>query len=401
MKTRLMLLIVGSVFLAVLAPFCRGNDEGSAPQKADDTPEKRVYTHDTKLRLQPAYRLWQQYDPNSARYAFRAKTPREARSWQRKTRKALNELLGFQDEPRVEPQTRVLEQVDKGDYTREKVLIRTTAYTEMPVYILLPKGLPQPLPLVIALHGHGYGAKDIVGIRKDGADRDEPEGYQKDFAVALCRRGFAVAAPEISCFGERQTDFSYLNKELGQGAPKSCAHTAALASHLGGSALGLRVLDTKRLVDYLQTRPDMDVSRLGMMGISGGGMLTFFTTALDERIKACVVSGYFCTFRDSVLAMGHCQCNYVHGLSQFGEMSDIVGLIAPRPMLVEAGSLDPIFPIDAVKASVRRARQVYKFFGADGQVETDYFEGRHQISGKRAYDFLMEKLTTPTRPTAK
>jgi hypothetical protein len=62
-------------------------------------------------------------------------------------------------------------------------------------------------------------------------------------------------------------------------------------------------------------------------------------------------------------------------------------------MLVEAGSLDPIFPIDSVKASVRRASQVYTIFGARAQVETDYFEGKHQISGKRAYDFLMEKLT--------
>jgi dienelactone hydrolase len=185
------------------------------------------------------------------------------------------------------------------------------------------------------------------------------------------------------------------------GAPKSCAHTAALASHLGGSALGMRVLDTKRLVDYLESRPDVDASRLGMMGISGGGMLTFFTTALDERVKACVVSGYFCTFRDSVLAMAHCQCNYVHGLGQFGEMSDIVGLIAPRPILVEAGSLDPIFPIEAVKASVRRARQVYKIFSAEANVETDYFEGKHQISGKRAYDFFMERLARPTPPTAK
>lgn len=402
MKARPMVVMVGSSFLAALGALCCAKDTGSAPQKANDAPaEKAVYTEDTKLRLQPAYRLWQRYDPNSARYAFKAKTRMEARSWQRKTRRALNKLLGFQDELKVDLQPRLLESADKGDYTRQKVLIRTTAYTEMPVYVLLPKELARPLPVVIALHGHGYGVKSIVGITKDGADRNEPDGYQKDFAVALCRRGFAVAAPEISCFGERETDFSYLNKELGQGAPKSCAHTAALASHLGGSVLGLRVLDTKRLLDYLQTRPDMDASRLGMMGISGGGMLTFFTTALDERVKACVVSGYFCSFRDSVLAMGHCQCNYVPGLAQFGEMSDIVGLIAPRPILFEAGSLDPIFPIEAVKASVRRAKQVYKVFDAQTRVETDYFDGKHQISGKRAYDFLMERLAAPTQPPAK
>jgi len=145
-------------------------------------------------------------------------------------------------------------------------------------------------------------------------------------------------------------------------------------------------------VDYLQTRPDADINRLGAMGISGGGMHTFFSTCLDTRIRACVVSGYFSPFKNSIFAMHHCTCNYVPGLYLFGEIYDMAGLIAPRPMLIEAGSRDPIFPIDAVKESVARARAVYNVFGAQDAIETDYFEGRHQIGGARAYDFLWEKL---------
>jgi dienelactone hydrolase len=263
----------------------------------------------------------------------------------------------------------------------------------MPVYVLMPKNAPRPLPTVLAFHGHGYGVKDIVGLWEDGEERDTPDGYHGDFAVALCRRGFAVAAPEISCFGERQTDFSYLDEAFGQGIPTTCDHAAKLAFHLGGSVLGLRVHDGRRLVDYLETRDDIDTGRLGAMGISGGGMHTFFSTCIDQRIRACVVSGYYSTFRDSILAMSHCTCNFVPGLHRFGEMHDLVGLIAPRPMLVEAGSRDPIFPIDAVRSSVERARDVYRIFGAEGALETDYFEGRHQISGRRAYDFLWEKLS--------
>ncbi len=71
---------------------------------------------------------------------------------------------------------------------------------------------------------------------------------------------------------------------------------------------------------------------------------------------------------------------------------DLVGLIAPRPFLVEAGTHDPIFPIAGVKESVSRAKEVYDIFAARKEIETDYFEGRHQISGRRAYDFLWEKL---------
>jgi len=294
----------------------------------------------------------------------------------------------------------LLEEIDKKDYVRQKLALRTGPECVMPVYVLLPKDAPRPLPVVLAFHGHGYGVKDIVGLWEDGRERNTPDGYHKDFAVALCRAGFAVAAPEISCFGERQTDFSYLNTDIGQEAPTTCTHAAMLAFHLGISVVALRAHDAMRLVDYLETRKDLDTARLGAMGISGGGMHTFFSTCLDERIRACVVSGYFSTFRDSILAMHHCACNFVPGLAEFGEMSDLAGLIAPRPMLIEAGDYDPIFPIRAVRAGVARARSVYEVFGVRERVLTDYFEGRHRIGGRKAYDFLARELALSSMHTS-
>lgn len=353
----------------------------------------KILDYTTLKELQPVTALWALYQPEQAPYHFSAATPDEARRWQAETRQALNETVGFQDFPVVAPEPQVIESVDKGDYIREKVLIHTSPWTAMPVYLLKPKGSAGPLPTVIAFHGHGYGAKDIVGLWEDGSERNTPDGYEVDFGVALCRRGFLVAVPEISGFGERQTDFSYLDREMGQEVPYTCHHMATLAFHLGGSAVGLRVLDSKRLVDYLETLPEADTHRLGAMGISGGGMATFFSTCLDPRVRACVVSGYFCPYRYSIFNMHHCTCNFVPGLHRFGEIYDMVGLIAPRPMLVEAGSRDPIFPIEHVKEAVAKAREVYSVFGAQEQVETDYFEGRHRISGRRAYDFLWEKLS--------
>ncbi len=342
--------------------------------------------------LQPQTGLFALYQPDRAEYRFQARTEEEARLWQDKTRRALWESIGFLNMPEAEFAPEVIETVDKGDYVREKILLHTSAYTVMPVYILKPKGKVGPLPTVVAFHGHGYGVKDIVGLWEDGAERDTPDGYHKDFGVALCKRGFLVAAPEISCFGERTNDYSGLNTTIGQQAPSTCHHTSALAFYLGGSAMGLRVFDGIKLVDYLETRDDADTQRLGAMGISGGGMHTFYSTCLDERIRACVVSGYFCSFRYSIFGMHHCTCNYIPGLSRFGEIYDLVGLIAPRPMLVETGTRDPIFPQEGVQESLERAKQVYGVFGAEDALEVDTFEGRHQISGRRAYDFLWEKL---------
>ena len=342
--------------------------------------------------LQPAYGLWQSYQPENARYRFAAHNLAAAQAWQEETGAALAQTIGFRTLPAADLAPETLETVDRGEYVREKILLRTSPYSAMPVYLLLPKHGRQPFPVVLAFHGHSYGAKDLVGLWEDGAERTTPDGYHQDFAVALCQHGFAVAAPEISCFGERQTDFSYLNTLIGQEVPTTCAHTAMLAFHLGGSVAGLRVHDGKRLVDYLTTRSEVDVTRLGAMGISGGGMHVFFSACLDARIKACVVSGYFCLFRESIFAMHHCACNFVPGLHQFGEIYDLAGLIAPRPLLVEAGSHDPIFPLTGVQKAVERTKAVYGVFAAQDRLETDYFEGRHRINGKRAYDFLREHL---------
>ena len=168
----------------------------------------RVLDSRTMKPLQPATSLWKQYDPAAAPRAFKAETPAEAGRWQRTTRRALARLLRLDAGERVDPAPRGIEVVDKGDYLREKIVLRTGPHAQMPVYLLLPKGAQGPLPCVVAFHGHGYGVKDIVGLWEDGGERDVPDGYHKDFGVALCRAGFAVAAPEISGFGERQTDFS-------------------------------------------------------------------------------------------------------------------------------------------------------------------------------------------------
>jgi dienelactone hydrolase len=345
------------------------------------------------LKLEPAHLLWKLYKPEKAQYRFSAETVSQARIWQKKTLKVLENKLGFQDHPLVSPQPKIIEEVDKKEYIRQKVIIQTTRYSAMPVYLLIPKVDAKPMKTVLAFHGHGYGVKDIVGLRENGRERNASEGYQKDFAVELCRQGFIVAAPEIACFGERITDFSHLNKAIDQAEPTTCSHSAALASHLGFTILGFRLYEMKRLIDYLTSRNEFDVSRMGVMGISGGGMLAFFLAALEKRIKASVISGYFCTFKDSILAMEHCSCNFVPGLAQFGEMYDLAGLIAPRPMLVEAGSHDGIFPINAVKRSVKKARAIYRIFDTDKSLETDFFVGPHQINGAKAYDFLSTELS--------
>ena len=73
-------------------------------------------------------------------------------------------------------------------------------------------------------------------------------------------------------------------------------------------------------------------------------------------------------------------------------MYDIAGLIAPRYLLVESGTKDNIFPINATKFAVSRVKRVYELLGCPERFETDLFEGRHEISGRKAFDFLKSCL---------
>jgi dienelactone hydrolase len=322
-------------------------------------------------------------------FAFTAKTRPTALAWQRKARRALAKTLGFLDQRRVPLAAKRIEAVDRGEYIREKIVIRTSVNSSMPMYVLIPKNRGEETPCVLALHGHGYGVRDIVGIRADNSNRESAEGYHADFAVELAKRGFIVAAPEISCFGERAHDYSNLAERR---RPTTCHNANTYAMMLGGSVAGMRVWDGMRAVDYLETLKIADVSRLGVMGISGGGMHAFFSACLDPRIKAAVISGYFCDWRNSILSINHCTCNFVPGLLKLGELSDLAALIAPRPVLVENGTRDDIFPIAAVKKTVRKARRAWKAFGAEKNLQPGYFEGAHQIHGEKAYPFLERVL---------
>ncbi len=325
------------------------------------------------------------------RFAFTANTQATARAWQKSARAALVEKLGFLDTPRVPLDPRTIHRVDRGAYVRHQIVIRTSRHSELPLYLLVPKNIPRggKRPCVLALAGHGYGAKDLVGLWEDGSERLSPDGYHKDFATQLALRGFVVAAPEISCFGERQ--FSNENFRA-NGMNGSCHNIGTWAMMLGKSVAGVRVMDGLRVIDYLTEQKFIDATNIGVMGISGGGMHAFFSAAVDPRIKAAVISGYFCNWRHSILSIFHCTCNFVPGLLELGELSDLAGLIAPRPVMVEHGIRDDIFPIARVKETVAKASRAWKAFGVNETIATDYFEGRHRINGPAAYDFLAKHL---------
>ena len=199
---------------------------------------------------------------------------------------------------------------------------------------------------------------------------------------------FVALAFDQYGFGRRR-DFAF-NKA--QRMSNACEQPSKNALHFGLTVAGIRVWDACRMIDVLQSRPEVATGRIGMVGISGGGMVTQFTAALDERVLAACVSGYCNRYADCILAIRHCIDNYVPALGLLADNDDIACLIAPRPLLIEAGTKDAIFPIAATRSAVRKLRRCYDLLDAADALETDLFEGDHHFHGAKVWSFFDRHL---------
>lgn len=269
-------------------------------------------------------------------------------------------------------------------------MLRTDTQSVMPCHILYPKQLKSPAPCVLALHGHGQGVNEIIGLGPKGQS-----AYQKDFACRLVEQGFIVAAPEIAGFGQRGIDHRYLTKE--ETVPESCYHLASYALMLGGSALGLRVRDTLRLIDYLETVEDVDTTRLGVVGVSAGGNLAFYHACVDLRVTSCVISGFFGDWEYTLTRRMRCLCNFVPGIYRMGNQNDLAGLIAPRPLLIQCGDQDPYLKLEFCRVTVERAHKAWEAFGVPKRLETHFFQGGHEIDLDSMFEFLAKNLRVGTQ----
>lgn len=354
---------------------------------AQDAPTKPMASNAPPAGLDPVKWTLDRYQSAPLRLTFRATNRTDAEAWQHALRSKLIELLGgFPDRTPLEPQT--LEVRQFPGYRRERIVFQSRPGVAVIGYLLTPTGRKPPHPTVIAIPGHGRGVDDIVGIDEQGRDRTDKPGYQHDFAIQAVEHGLAAFAIEPSGFGYRRDD-----RTRAKGVSASaCQPAAGSALLLGETMLGWRVWDVMRAVDWIATRPELDASRLGCMGISGGGTCTLFSSALDLRIKAAFVSGYLNTFRASIMSISHCMDNYVPGILNWAENYDVAGLIAPRPLFSEGGDRDPIFPVSATRESYAHVKKVYEVFGAPSHVQQEIFEGEHVFHGVRGLPFLAAAL---------
>ena len=340
-------------------------------------------------RFDPVVYTRDRYSAAPRRLRFQARTRRQAEEWQKALRAKLTELIGGIPSARPPLRPVTLETRAFPGYRREKIVFDSRPGVSVLAYLLLPERAQPPAATVICVPGHGRGVDDIVGIDEQGLERTDKAGYQHDFAIQVAEAGMAAVAIEPMAFGCRRDP---INARQGL-SRKGCEPAAGGALLIGETMIAWRVWDVMRTLDYVATRPELDASRVGCMGISGGGTATLFSAALEPRIRAAMVSGYLNTFRDSIGSLAHCIDNYVPGILNWAEMHDIAGLIAPRPLFVESGEKDNIFPIAASIESFQHVREIYAIFQAADRVEQEVFPGEHSFWGQRGIPFMARHLS--------
>jgi len=271
-------------------------------------------------------------------------------SWKPAAREKLRNLLCLHKILPVQPQLEIDYEKVTSTHTELRFSFQSEAGYRIPCHLLLPHGVKNP-PVIICLQGHSTGMHISLGISKYPGDEQTIAGGDRDFCVRAIREGYAAIAMDQRGFGECG----------GTEKGPRCYEAAMTCLLQGRTLLGERVWDVCRLIDLLETSfaDRVDVKRICLMGNSGGGTVTAYTAALDDRLVLAMPSSAVCTFRESIGAVYHCSCNYIPDIANWFDMGDLIAMAYPKYYIQVNGVKDPSFSISGAKAAFEAGKYAY------------------------------------------
>ncbi|MBF0244147.1 MAG: acetylxylan esterase [Planctomycetes bacterium] len=307
--------------------------------------------------------------------------------WRQGLHAALVEALGLsamaQDLAEHQPRAEHIDTETCDGFVRERWILWVEPTVPLPFYLLKPPGAgDRPLPLVLTPHGHNH-PHIYAGVTTSEDERQSMQEGQRDIAVQAAREGYLAIAPTTRAFGATRTE-----ADLAENRLSSCRIALLHGLLVGRTAIGERVWDMQRLLDWALTALSVDARRVAITGNSGGGTVSLYAAAVEPRFTVTAPSCYFCTFAGSIGSINHCDCNYVPGIMRLGEMADIAGLCAPRPFRVIAGLKDEIFPIAEVRRSFAHLQRIYDGAGVPDACSLFEGEGGHRYYSAGAWPFI-------------
>ncbi len=279
--------------------------------------------------------------------------------WKKELKEKFIQLTGLDkiEKNVCEPCLEIESEEQKEGYRQIRFTFLSEVGAVVSCYLLVPDLGKKKYPVVITLQGHSSGFHNSIGEPK--YEEDEAYMPRGAFAVQAVRQGYVALAIEQRGMGERAAQnqsFRRVHLEKRGG----CYYEAMTASLLGRTLVGERCWDIKRAIDMLAQFPQCDTEKIAITGNSGGGTASYYAACYDERIKLCMPSSAFCPFKESILRYYHCSCNYIPSAYNYFDMQDLSCLIAPRPLTIVTGQLDPSFLVEGVRRGYETVEKVYE-----------------------------------------
>lgn len=293
--------------------------------------------------------------------ALEKATPATWPAEQEQMRDELRTMLGLNPWPaRGDLKPVITGKVPGDGYTVEKLEFQSSPGLYVTGDLYVPEKVTKPLPTILYVCGHAL-------VLENGVSMGNKAHYQHHGSW-FARHGYVCLIIDTIELGEiRGYHHGTFNMDRWWWPAR------------GYTPAGVEAWNGIRALDYLETRPEVDRTRIGVTGRSGGGAYSWYIAALDDRIKVAVPTAGITTLKDYVLdgcIEGHCDCMFMVNSGRW-DFDRLAALIAPRPLCIANTDKDPIFPIDGVMEIFNRTRALYKRLGAEEKIGIQIAEGPH------------------------
>jgi len=333
--------------------------------------------------------------------------PKTKEEWAARRERVIEQLLvanGLWPMPgKCDLQPQLTAKLDCGTHTIENVAIQSLPGHAVTGNLYRPNGKQHtgPRPAVLFAHGHwDNGRFHIVSDatakamveRGEEANVEQAKYFMQALPITLAKLGFVVFQYDMVGYAE-SVAIPHIRKS---GVPHPQGFADAEAILRLHSLMGLQTWNSLRSLDYLCSLPDVDVSKIGMTGASGGGTQTFILAALDARIQAAAPAVMVSTGMQ-----GGCVCENCSLLRVNTGNVELAALIAPRPLLL-TGAND--WTINILSKGHPELKQLYRMLGREGNLTAKVWPKLPHNFGRPSrefvYEFFLKHLTSSTESYA-
>ncbi len=273
----------------------------------------------------------------------------------------LREMMGLDPmPPRSALNPTITATIERSDFIVEKLHYESSPGLHVTANLFRPKSVTGRLPAILYVCGHGEEKKNGVIFGN--------KAHYNHHAAWYAANGYVCLIVDTLQLGE-VPGLHHGTYRDGMLWWWSRGYTPA----------GIETWNGIRGIDYLVSRRDVDPSRIGVTGRSGGGATSWWLGALDDRVAAVVPVAGITDLRNHVIdgcVQGHCDCMYFVNTYRW-DYDTLAALCAPKPMLVQNTDRDPIFPEDGVRHIHQALQRVYSWYGASDRLGLQIGSGGH------------------------